>query len=714
MILGRTILLGSCVFLGTLRAQDCAPVARILAAGSATGSLDASSCQLSDTTPYLPYRLDLPARGQWKVQVSAGLTDLTLLLRDATGAQLATGTSIATPIEAGSYTLLVNGATHGESGAFTLQSSFTAEPGMLCAIFPNLGRSQTQGGNLPNAGCVAMDGTPYEAYTVTTDGAGTLTVNVTGTGFTPVVAIRSTAGYTVAAPAQNAVNAVLQAGSQYLVVVASADRNVGAFQISTSFQTADSEACLSQKSLAVTDTDATAIGGASCFITIAGSGDQSYYNYYKVTLPASGQINVAATSGDFTPTLNVLDAAGNLVASDSGSGGYDAKYNVQSNVVTQLPAGNYTLQVFSDIPSGGNYTLNYAFAPSAPQPCMIATVKPGDQVTGTLAAASCRSVMGLTDLYAMTLPAAGTVDVEVDSTAFNSILAMRDAKDNLVLRNEDVNGLAIAHVNALLPAGVYTIAAASQGGAGAYHMATSFTAQAVPACSFTQPLNLNGGYIQRLGPNSCIGTNGQAVDYYGFTLPVDSLALAVMTSSEVDGFLTLYDSNGNILRTDDNSYGSNDPLIVQYLPAGTYKLAARGASAAVGGLYEVDLRTTAGPRVPFCTAKASAPLAGSVTGTLGYTSCQYPDSTFADVYQVTLTASGTLDVRLNSAAFDAYLVLLDAKGAVVTQDDDSGGGTNARMTTPLPAGSYYIVAKPFGDYTSGGAYTLITAFSSGN
>ena len=52
-------------------------------------------------------------------------------------------------------------------------------------------------------------------------------------------------------------------------------------------------------------------------------------------------------------------------------------------------------------------------------------------------------------------------------------------------------------------------------------------------------------YIQRLGSRSCTGANGQPVDYYTFTLPADALVLAVMTSSEVDGYLTLYDAAGN-------------------------------------------------------------------------------------------------------------------------------------------------------------------------
>ena len=177
------------------------------------------------------------------------------------------GNSISTPIETGSYTLLINGAKTGETGAFTLQSSFVAEPGMLCAIYPNLGRSQTQSSSLPGTGCLSMDGTPYEGYTVTTDGSGTLSVNVSAAGFTPVVSVRSSDGYTIAAPAQGSVNAVLQGGSQYVVVVASADQNFGAYQITTAFQIADSEPCVSQKTLAMSDSDTNSIGATSCFIT---------------------------------------------------------------------------------------------------------------------------------------------------------------------------------------------------------------------------------------------------------------------------------------------------------------------------------------------------------------------------------------------------------------------------------------------------------------
>ena len=91
-----------------------------------------------------------------------------------------------------------------------------------------------------------------------------------------------------------------------------------------------------------------------------------------------------------------------------------------------------------------------------------------------------------------------------------------------------------------------------------------------------------------------------------------------------------------------------------------------------------------------------------------FSGCQFIDA-FADIYQVDLTSDTTVDLRLNSSDFDAFLMLLDGMGNVVDQDDDSGGNTNARLITPLAAGSYYVVVKPSGGYTAHGNYSLALA-----
>ena len=95
-------------------------------------------------------------------------------------------------------------------------------------------------------------------------------------------------------------------------------------------------------------------------------------------------------------------------------------------------------------------------------------------------------------------------------------------------------------------------------------------------------------------------------------------------------------------------------------------------------------------------------------GSLNVASCQYIDDTFADVYRLQVAAPGNLHVEMDSGDVDAYLILLDSMGNLLDQDDDSGGGTNALLTTQVDAGVYYVVAKSY--FASGyvlGSYVLL-------
>ena len=690
--------------LAPIWAQECPAISGVLPNASVSGALDATNCQLTDGSAYLPYRLDLPVRGQIQIDLSAAKTNLALILRDSSGGKLDSGTAIHRSLEAGSYVLLINGQTAADLGPYTVTTAFVPEPGMLCTNFANIGRHQTVNGNFGGSGCRAMDGSLYEVYALITDGAGTLTLTVASRDFTPKLTLRSSDGRMLGISSGGMLTAPVTGGSQYLLVVTSEDTG-GGYSLTTDFEAGVDETCRSQKTITDATSESGSIGVSSCYVTLAGSGDQLYYNYYGLTLPAAGLVDLSAVSADFTATLNLLDGNGNLLASDTGGGGYDAAESVQSSLRVQLPAGTYRVHVVSDLPSGGNYKLQYAFTAGNPQPCAPAAASAGDILSGGLYGSSCRTSSGLSDLYTIALPGAGTLELDMSSFDFNTRLALRDSKDNILVRNDEVDGVTDSHISADLPGGVYTIVASAIFGAGKYRATAKFTGHDIAACDHAQTLELNGGYIQRLGPNSCRGANGQPVDYYAFTLSTSSLVLAVMTSSDVDGFLTLYDSAGNTLRFDDNSYAVGDPLVVQYLPPGDYRLAARDAANGAGGVYRVDLRTVAGSRPPFCTPAGPISVGATVTAAINYTGCQYA-GTFADIYTMTLAGDTAVELRANSTAFDAYLILLDGKGNVLDEDDDSGGGTNARIAGQLPAGTYYVVVKPFGDYTKLGAYTL--------
>jgi hypothetical protein len=80
------------------------------------------------------------------------------------------------------------------------------------------------------------------------------------------------------------------------------------------------------------------------------------------------------------------------------------------------------------------------------------------------------------------------------------------------------------------------------------------------------------------------------------------------------------------------------------------------------------------------------------------------------LHTVKLEAGKTYQVDMVSVSFDSFLVLEDAKGNELLQDDDSGGNQNARLTfRPERTDTYRIVATifdPAGPPGPGGPYHL--------
>ena len=66
-----------------------------------------------------------------------------------------------------------------------------------------------------------------------------------------------------------------------------------------------------------------------------------------------------------------------------------------------------------------------------------------------------------------------------------------------------------------------------------------------------------------------------------------------------------------------------------------------------------------------------------------------------DLYTISITANGRLQIDVTSTAFDAYLILFlrnpDGTTVAVGADDNSGGGTNSRITRDVVAGETYLI-----------------------
>jgi len=138
----------------------------------------------------------------------------------------------------------------------------------------------------------------------------------------------------------------------------------------------------------------------------------------------------------------------------------------------------------------------------------------------------------------------------------------------------------------------------------------------------------------------------------------------------------------------------------RFAPAGPLTVVAssegRTGSAQVRVAYAAEA-------CPFVTTLA---LDQRADGTLALGDCEYPlDDSYVDIYEVTMPAAGAIRVDMMSGDVDSYLGLFDAGGVFLAEDDNSGGGRNARIERQVPAGKYRVWANTLSGSVTG-TYSL--------
>jgi hypothetical protein len=240
----------------------------------------------------------------------------------------------------------------------------------------------------------------------------------------------------------------------------------------------------------------------------------------------------------------------------------------------------------------------------------------------------------------------------------------------------------------------------------------SLTLGVANTCTVTQAAitNISVGQTANgtLAAGDCVRSNLAYADVYRLTVSTTTTVTIDLTSSALDTFLELRNSAGTLIASDDDSGVGLNSRLTQVLAPGTYYLYASALSAGLTGAYSLSVVSGGGGGG---TIGTNCPVVGSlvrpqtVSGSLSTTDCRLGDGSYADRYQLTISASATVTLTLSSTAFDAYLYLTDASGNVVAEDDDSGGGTNSRISRTLSAGTYYVVANSF-SASETGTYTL--------
>jgi hypothetical protein len=192
-------------------------------------------------------------------------------------------------------------------------------------------------------------------------------------------------------------------------------------------------------------------------------------------------------------------------------------------------------------------------------------------------------------------------------------------------------------------------------------------------------------YGQKVTDN--LAPNGQAMRTFQGT---EGEVISVTVQADFDSYLQLQDESGTVLTSDDDSGGELNPLIdlFQLPETGTYRIVLRGKSARSSGTYTLTL--------------LQGITGDETTIKYGVTLSDRLELKERKIFVFEGTAKDRVSVSVE-CKFDGYLTLRDEKGAIVAEDDDSGGDLQpALLDVRLPAtGTYFLVVTGKSEDDSG-------------
>ncbi len=206
-----------------------------------------------------------------------------------------------------------------------------------------------------------------------------------------------------------------------------------------------------------------------------------------------------------------------------------------------------------------------------------------------------------------------------------------------------------------------------------------------------------GGFLFENGAINAVGD----LDVFQFQASSDGPATFRLNanSSSLDSVVTLLDSSGNFLATnDDFKLPLTDSLLTYAVHAGaTYYIEASGFQSSTGGyslavslpaVVDLGVLTVTQPQIHYSNRI-------DVTGDI-------------DVFQIEANSPCLITVQLDAApinSLDPLVTLLDSTGTQLQRDDDNGVGLNSFLTYSITGNqTYYLVASGVGAST--GDYTL--------
>jgi len=447
------------------------------------------------------------------------------------------------------------------------------------------------------------------------------------------------------------------------------------------------------------------------------SADGPYQDRWLVDARAGARLSVEMRSSDLDSYLVVLGPDGRVLGSDDdGGGGKDAEVALRAGV-----AGRYTVLAtsYGDEPVTGAYRISLQqdsgdFA----EPGVAATIAVGESKEGRLEEGDARGTRGLEDRWTFQGRAGQGVRIDAMSDAFDAYLVL--LRNGIAVDSNDDGGEGQnARIVTVLPeTGPYTAVVSAYGSSaagGRYTVQLTALGGPPPAPGQTGHIAIGQRVVGRLEAGDLTRADGSYQDFWEFEAHGGENVVIELRSSAFDSYLELYGPDGTILAQDDDGLGdgTNSMISAQLTRGGRYRLVARSyAEKESTGLYELALLSAGTIARPGEVLEIRPGV--TVVGRLEPGDSTVGDSTYADVFLFRPQSSGEAVIDLRSGDFDAYLILQDAAGRVLMTDDDSGAGSDARITYRVTAGqTYRILANSYGGSRDTGSYRLSVRLGAG-
>lgn len=426
-------------------------------------------------------------------------------------------------------------------------------------------------------------------------------------------------------------------------------------------------------------------------------------------------ITLSATSGDLDPVLTLLDAAGQIIISrDDTAGTRDVRVNAFS-----IPQSSRYYVVVGRFGYGlgstsGDFELDVERI--GVSSASGSALRYGDSVINNITS------MTPQVYYSFRAERGDIVNVRMlrDSGDLDPYLQLVNSNAFVIADNDDIPGSGLnAQISELLieESGTYIIVATRYG-----ESAGTSTGRFI--LTLEQARGSGLGNSAQSAVLMLIGDTMEdelTVDtfarYYAFDARANDLITARMSRAggSLDAFLVLADSTLQEIVSDDDSGGGQNAEIRSFLipTDGRYYLIATRFERETGttvGRYRLELQNLGNA---FDGVPEGAQRLAYGTTTTGRIDDTAPES----LYAFFGTEGDAITVSLNrgDGDLDPQVAILGSDLSVLAQDDDGGGGQNARIARyVLPeTGLYYIRAGRFsgedGNINTQGSFILVLA-----